>query len=300
MNTPVIEATGLTKTFGTGHARVTAVDDIDLRIDAGEVIGFLGPNGAGKSTTIDLLLGLTRPSAGTVRIFGTSPREAVAAGRIGAVLQTGGLLPRMSVRDTVAMIAATHRNPLPVEDVLEQADLTSLAARRVGQCSGGEQQRLRFALAILSDPDLLVLDEPTAGMDAGARHGFWAAMHAQARRGRTILFSTHYIEEAQDFAERIVMIARGRILADGPTAEIRERAAARTVSAVLPAGLDPASLPGVSAAEPDGHRTVLRTGDSDVLARYLLSETAARDVEISPASLESAFLALTSDPADTF
>ena len=190
-----------------------------------------------------------------------------------------------------------------LDRVLAEADLTGIADRRVGSCSGGQQQRLRFALAVLADPDLLILDEPTAGMDAAARHDFWRAMHAQAERGRTIVFATHYIEEAQDFADRIVMIGAGRILADGPTDVVRRQVAGATVSAVLPPDLDPRTLPGVLAADRDGARTRLSTADSDALARHLLTATDARELAISPASLEDAFLALTdaghpSDPHD--
>ena len=299
MDTNVIRAESLVKSFKDGSGRgFNAVDGIDLEVGSGEIIGLLGPNGAGKSTLIDMVLGLTRPTSGTVEVFGAEPARAIAEGRIGAVLQTGGLLPDLTVADTIRMIAATHRDPLPLGAVLEQADLTHLAKRRVGKCSGGEQQRVRFALAVLSNPELLILDEPTTGMDAGARHAFWDSMSAQARQGRTIIFATHYIEEAQNFARRIVMVGGGRIVADGPTDQVRERASARTVSAALPEGLDAASLPGVLSVSTEGGRTTLTTGDSDALARYLLTETDAADLSISTGSLEDAFLALTSaDPA---
>jgi ABC-2 type transport system ATP-binding protein len=299
MDTNVIRAESLVKSFKDGSGRgFNAVDGIDLQVGAGEIIGLLGPNGAGKSTLIDMVLGLTRPTSGTVEVFGAEPARAIGEGRIGAVLQTGGLLPDLTVADTIRMIAATHRDPLPLEAVLEQADLRHLARRRVGKCSGGEQQRVRFALAVLSNPELLILDEPTTGMDAGARHAFWDSMSAQARQGRTIIFATHYIEEAQNFARRIVMVGNGRIVADGPTEQVRERASARTVSAALPEGLDAAALPGVLSVSTEGGRTTLTTGDSDALARYLLTETDAADLSISTGSLEDAFLALTSaDPA---
>lgn len=299
MNTNVIRADGLVKSFKDGSGRsFDAVAGIDLEVGPGEIIGLLGPNGAGKSTLIDMVLGLTRPTRGTIEVFGAEPLRSIKRGRIGAVLQTGGLLPDLTVADTIRMIAATHRDPLPLETVLAQADLTHLARRRVGKCSGGEQQRIRFALAVLSNPELLILDEPTTGMDAGARHAFWDAMADQAREGRTIIFATHYIEEAQNFARRIVMVGRGRVVADGPTEEVRERASARTVTAVLPEGLDAAALPGVISVGTSGDRTTLTTADSDALARHLLTETAATDLSISTGSLEDAFLALTSsEPA---
>lgn len=300
MSTSVIEATGLVKSFqdGTGQP-FNAVDGLDLSVGPGEVIGLLGPNGAGKSTLIDMILGLTRPSEGLVRVLGGTPHAAIADGRIGAVLQTGGLLPNLTVRDTLRMIASTHKNPLPVDTVLEQSDLTDLAHRKVVKCSGGEQQRIRFALAIMSSPDVLILDEPTTGMDANARHRFWQSMKTQARSGRTIIFATHYIEEAQNFAERIVMVGRGRVVADGTTDEVRSRAASKTVGAVLPDELEIASIPGVLSATTSDRRTTMSTEDSDALARYLLTQTNARDLTVASASLEDAFLALTTDAAES-
>lgn len=300
---PAIRAEALHQSFTDRHGgRVHALKGVDLSIGSGEIVGLLGPNGAGKSTLVDLLLGLTSPRSGTVQVLGRTPRQAVAEARTGAVLQTGGLLPDLTVRDTVRMIAATHQNPMDPNDALARADLTGLARRRVGSCSGGEQQRLRFALAILASPDLLILDEPTAGMDAGARHAFWEAMRDQAEAGRTILFATHYLEEAQQFASRIVMLSDGRVVADGPTAQVRDRAAARRVTALLPDDVDPAALPGVQAVETSGEgserRTTLTTTDSDALARYLLTRTDARDLSISPASLEEAFLTLTGPAPD--
>ena len=161
------------------------------------------------------------------------PRQAVAQGRVSAVLQTGGLLAELTVRETVQYVAAAFTRPLGVPEVLERAGLTRLAERRVSKCSGGEQQRLRFALALLPEPELLVLDEPTAGLDVSARREFWATMHAEADRGRTVVFATHYLEEADDFADRIVLMAGGRVVADGPTDQIRATATGKVVSAVV-------------------------------------------------------------------
>ena len=238
---PAVELRSLVKTFparrGSHDTEVRAVDGVDLRIEPGEVVAFLGPNGAGKTTTLDMVLGLTEPTTGTARVFGRRPREAVIAGHVSAVLQTGGLLRDLTVRETVRMIASTYAASTPVDEVIDRAGLRSLADRRVSKCSGGEQQRLRFALALLPDPRLLVLDEPTAGMDVTARRDFWDTMHADASAGRTVVFATHYLEEADAFADRIVLIAGGRIVADGTTAEIRSRASGRTVSATLPSRL---------------------------------------------------------------
>ncbi|MCG5452956.1 MULTISPECIES: ABC transporter ATP-binding protein [Micromonospora] len=288
---PAVELDGLTKSFGA----VTAVDGLSLRVQPGEVVAFLGPNGAGKTTTIDMLLGLSRPDTGTVRVLGGTPDDAVARGRVAAVLQTGGLLKDLTVGETVRMTAHFYRHTRPAAEVLERAGITDIADRVVGRCSGGQQQRLRFALALLPDPDLMVLDEPTTGMDVEGRRDFWQALRRDARRGRTVIFATHYLDEADAYADRIVLVRQGRIVADGTTAEIKNLAAGRTVRATLP-GADQAALaalPGVDAVEVRGDSVLVRTGDSDAVARHLLTRTAARDVEITSRNLEDAFLALT-------
>jgi len=288
---PAVELDGLTKSFGA----VTAVDGLSLRVQPGEVVAFLGPNGAGKTTTIDMLLGLSRPDRGAVRVLGGTPDDAVARGRVAAVLQTGGLLKDLTVGETVRMTAHFYRHTRPAAEVLERAGITDIADRVVGRCSGGQQQRLRFALALLPDPDLMVLDEPTTGMDVEGRRDFWQALRRDARRGRTVIFATHYLDEADAYADRIVLVRQGRIVADGTTAEIKNLAAGRTVRATLP-GADQAALaalPGVDAVEVRGDSVLVRTGDSDAVARHLLTRTAARDVEITSRNLEDAFLALT-------
>ena len=280
---PAIRTTALRKTFRSADGSlVTAVDGVDLTIAPGEIVAFLGPNGAGKTTTVDLLLGLTRPDAGTVEVYGGTPRRAVARGRVSAVMQTGGLLPDFTVEETVRAIAATHGRTDRVTTVIERAGLSGIAGRRVQACSGGEQQRLKFALALLPDPDLLILDEPTAAMDVAARQHFWDTMRADAAQGRTIVFATHYLAEADAFAERTVLIARGRIVADGPTADVRASFGGRTVSfrpppdVVRPDGLDTAWLGRVE---------------------HALAPLGVSGVEVSSASLEAAFLALTT-PSD--
>jgi ABC-2 type transport system ATP-binding protein len=296
-----VELSGVVKTFPSpGGDLVRAVDGIDLAISPGEVVAFLGPNGAGKTTSLDMVLGLNSPSAGTVAVFGANPRHAVRAGRVSAVLQTGGLLRDITVRETVQMIASTFPEHAGIEEVIDRAGLTSLARRKVSKCSGGEQQRLRFALALLPDPDLLVLDEPTAGMDVTARRDFWDTMHADAAAGRTVVFATHYLEEADAFAARIVMIAGGRIVADGPTEQIRSRATGRTVSADLPPA-DAAqvlarlrSMPHVIEAVTQGHRVTITATDSDAVARELLGALGASNLEIASGSLECAFITITS------
>ncbi len=292
-----VDLQGLTKRYG----RVTAVDNLSLQITPGEIVAFLGPNGAGKTTTIDMLLGLGRPDAGTVRVYGKPPAEAVACGEVSAVMQTGGLLKDFTVAETVTYTASLYSSARPTAEVLERAGITHIADRRVAKCSGGEQQRLRFAMALLSDPKLLVLDEPTTGMDVEGRRDFWSAIRKDAERGRTILFATHYLDEADAHADRIVLIRQGQIVADGTTAEIKALATGRSVRATLPdaplAVLQ--ALPGVLHAETRGDSVLLQCTDSDGVARYLLNNTDARDLEIVAQNLEAAFVALTSDDAST-
>ena len=296
---PALRLTDVRKTFAVSGDRVEAVRGIDLDIAPGEVVAMLGPNGAGKTTTLDMVLGLTEPTSGTVEVFGLHPRRAVDAGRISAVLQTGGLLRDLTVEETVRVVASTFDSPQPVAEVMERAGITQLARRRVSKCSGGEQQRLRFALALLPDPDLLVLDEPTAGMDVAARRDFWAAMHAEAAQGRTVVFATHYLEEASSFAERIVLVSEGVVVADDSTEAIRAQATGRVVAADLSSEYDEAlrALPGVRSLERHGQRVIVRAADSDALARHLLTRTSATDLEITAGSLDDAFIALTTPDA---
>lgn len=291
---PAIEIRGLTKRFGP----VTAVDGLDLAVRPGEVVAFLGPNGAGKTSTIDVVLGLARPTTGTVSVHGTSPREAVARGWVSAVLQTGGLLRDLTVRETVRMTASLFARTQPVDVVLERAGITAIADRRVAKCSGGEQQRLRFAMALLPDPRLLVLDEPTTGMDVEARRAFWSAIRDDARRGRTVLFATHYLEEADTHADRIVLVAHGRVVADGTPAQVKALSAGRVVRATWPGArlADLEGLPGVDELELDGDRVLVRAHDSDAVARFLLTRTPATDLQVTSRGLEDAFVSLTSAP----
>jgi ABC-2 type transport system ATP-binding protein len=288
-----VSARGLTKNFG----RVRAVNGIDLEVQPGEIIAFLGPNGAGKTTTIDMLLGLTRPDSGTVSIYGQSPRSAIAHGLVSAVMQTGGLLKDVTVRETVQLTASLFADPRPVDEVLKRAGILDIGDRMVKKCSGGHQQRLRFAMALLSDPGLLILDEPTTGMDVEGRRDFWSAIREDARSGRTVIFATHYLDEADAYADRIVLVRRGEIVADGSAAEIKNLAAGRTVRASV-TDLDQAELAaidGVDSVELHSDSVLVRTKDSDAVARYLLDRTDAHDLEITSHNLEDAFLALTAD-----
>ena len=205
---------GVRKNFGS----VQAVKNIDLDVSSGEIVAFLGPNGAGKTSTIDIILGLSQPTEGTAEVFGMHPRHAITRGLVSAVLQTGGLLKDFTVRETAEYTASLFVRPRPVDEALARAGITGIADRRVGKCSGGEQQRLRFAMALLPDPELLILDEPTTGMDVEGRRGFWGAIRQDTARGRTVLFATHYLEEADNYADRIVLIRHGKIVADGTAA----------------------------------------------------------------------------------
>jgi ABC-2 type transport system ATP-binding protein len=294
-----IRCHGLAKSYRGPQGPIRAVRGIDVSIAAGETAALLGPNGAGKSTTIDMMLGLSKPDAGTVSVFGRPPREAVDAGLVGAMLQTGGLIRDLSVREIVAMIASLYPNPMDVDNALEVTGLNAIADQRTQKLSGGQTQRVRFALAIVSNPDLLVLDEPTVALDVEGRREFWSIMRKFAARGKTVLFATHYLEEADANADRAILMAHGRIVADGPTTEIKARVGRRTLRATLP-DVDPSTLsdlPGVASAERHGDAVILSCVDSDQSIRALLEHyPAAKDIEITGGSLEEAFLELTGEP----
>jgi ABC-2 type transport system ATP-binding protein len=292
MSEPAVEFVAATKNFG----QVRAVDGLDLTIRPGETAALLGPNGAGKSTTANLLLGLLRPSTGRVAVLGRTPTDAVAAGLVGAMLQDGGLMPGVSVAALVDLARGLYPHPRPLADLLTEADLTGIAGRRVDRLSGGQAQRVRFALAIAGDPELLVLDEPTAALDVEARHAFWANVRGYARRGTTVLFATHYLEEADENADRVVVIAGGRVVMDGTPGHLRSTAGQQRVRFTLGdgslAGLD--VLPGVTGVEVRGPSVCLRTTDAEATVRALFTaRERVPDIEVSGADLEDAFLALT-------
>jgi ABC-2 type transport system ATP-binding protein len=291
-----IQLQGLTKTFRTSQGAVYAVRGIDVSIAPGETVALLGPNGAGKSTAIDMMLGLLPPDSGDVSLFGMKPADAIKLGAIGAMLQTGSLIRDLSVRELITMMASLFPRPLGVDEVLELTGIRDIAGRRVQKLSGGQTQRVRFAIALVSNPDLLVLDEPTVAMDVESRHAFWTTMRRFASSGKTVVFATHYLEEADTYADRVILMARGQIVADGPATEIKATVGLRTVRATLP-GVHPATLamlPGVTHVEGRGEAVVLNCADSDAALRALLiTYPQARDIEITGAGLEQAFLQLT-------
>ncbi|HET6449607.1 MAG TPA: ABC transporter ATP-binding protein [Conexibacter sp.] len=291
-----IQLRGLRKTYRSPEGPVEAVRGIDVSVAAGETVALLGPNGAGKSTTIDMLLGLATPDAGEVSVFGRTPADAVADGAVGAMLQTGELIRDLDVRELIAMVASLYPRPLAIEETIALCGLEDVVGRRTQKLSGGQTQRVRFAIALVCDPELLVLDEPTVAMDVEGRRAFWETMRAFAARGKTVLFATHYLEEADAYADRVVLMAHGRIVADGPPTEIKGLVGSRTIRATLPGiSLDELrALPGVTGAERRGEAVVLVCSDSDAAIRALLAAyPQAADIEIAGAGLEQAFVQLT-------
>lgn len=289
-----IRLESLTKTFRAPNGgTITAVDDVSFTIDRGEVVAFLGPNGAGKSTTIDLALGLLGPDSGSARIFGLDPITAAHAGLVSAVMQSGGMLPDLTVRDLMHMVGGLFREA-EVDRCMARANIDELADRKISTCSGGEIQRVRFGMALIPNPELMILDEPTAAMDVEARRTFWERVHEDADRGRTVVFATHYIEEADQFADRVILIQDGRIIADDTADNIRAASSGRIASCVLPADAARTVLddPGVSIVKRSAGRTYLHSTDSDALVGDLV-RVGATDIEVLPQSLEDAFLTLT-------
>src|SRR5580704_17467202 len=245
-----ITANGLTKSFGA----VRAVRGLALELRRGSTVALLGPNGAGKTTTIDMMIGLARPDAGTISLFGRSPAEAVKAVMIGAMTQTGQLIEYLSVRELITMMAAIYPAPLDVDEALSISGADQFADRQTRKLSGGETQRVRFAIALVADAELLVLDEPTVALDVEGRRDFWSAMRAFAARGKTVVFATHYLEEADAYADRIILMADGRVVADGPSTEIKATVGMHTIRATLE-DVDLAALqalPGVTSADRRG------------------------------------------------
>ncbi|PRY42106.1 ABC-2 type transport system ATP-binding protein [Geodermatophilus tzadiensis] len=288
MSTTALEVSGLT----VRHGDVLAVDGLDLRIGRGETVALLGPNGAGKSSTVGAVLGLLRPAVGSVRVLGRRPADAVRAGCVGAMLQHGGLPGDARVGEVVHLVRSSYPDPWPLEDLTATTGTGGLLGRDVGALSGGQRQRVLLALALAGQPPLLLLDEPTSAMDAEGRRAFWTTMRDLAARGTTVVFATHHLEEADAVADRVVVLAGGRVVADGASAQVRSAVGGRTVR--LTAGRLPDPLPGVTAVDRQGGTVALTTTDVDVTLRALLAAgVPLADLEVRGASLEDAVLTLT-------
>ena len=283
---------GVTRRFGP----VLALEDVSLDVPAGQLLGLLGPNGAGKSTLLSLLLGLRRPDSGRVELFGGDPREPARRALLGCTPQETALPATLKVREVLDFVAGHYPDPLPTGQLLEQLGLTEQAGRQTGGLSGGQRRRLSVALALVGRPRLLVLDEPTTGLDVDARHLLWQRVRDFHADGGTVIVTSHYLEEVEALAQRVVVVASGRVLVDDTLDAVRSRVRQRRVSlraAVLP---DLAHV--VRAEAGEGDRWSLYTDDSDALVRELVrSELPFRDLEVAPASLEEAFLTLTADAA---
>ena len=288
---PPAELWGAVKRYGT----VTGLAGVDLAVHPGEVLALLGPNGAGKTTAVQLLLGLLRPSEGEARLFGRDPRDPEARVRVGAMLQISKVPETLKVKEHIDLISSYYPRPLPRREVLETAGLGGVEDRLFGKLSGGQKQRLLFALALCGDPDLLFLDEPTVGLDVEARRSLWTVIQGKARAGRSVLLTTHYLEEADALADRIILVDRGRIVAEGTPAEIKARVSGRKVRCRTSLPLaEMEILPGVRSARRDAGVTELFATDAESAVRELLNrDPHASGLEVRGADLESAFLALT-------
>ena len=287
----VARLTGVSKSFGP----VRALSQVDLAVHAGEVVAVLGPNGAGKTTAVKLLLGLASANAGTVSVFGGDPRMPLNRLRTGAMLQVGRVPETLRVEELVDLFSSYYLKPMPVPETLAAAGLESIEKRRFSVLSGGQKQRVLFALAICGDPDLLFLDEPTVGLDVEARRTLWDEIRRLVVRGKTVLLTTHYLQEADALADRIVVINRGTIIAQGTPAEIKARTAGRQIRCVtrLPVATV-CSLPGVLEVCSDRGAVVIGTAAAEPVLRELFRrDPEVSAIEVTSAGLEDAFLALT-------
>jgi ABC-2 type transport system ATP-binding protein len=295
-----VEILARTEAATRHYGPVLALDGVSLDVPAGQLLGLLGPNGAGKTTLLQLLAGLRKPTSGTVELFGGDPRDASRRRRLGCTPQETGLPPTLKVREVVDFVAGHFADPVPTGELLEQFGLTGLERRQTGGLSGGQKRRLVVAVAFVGRPDLVLLDEPTTGLDVEARHALWDAVRVYHRCGGTVVLTSHYLEEVEALAERVVVIDQGRVRADGTLAEIRSLVPARRLRFRAPDLPDLPDLAGVERSSRDGDRFELWTADSDALVRRLVTTGVAfRDLEVATASLEDAFLALTSPDKKT-
>ena len=291
VSSTLAELKNVTKTYG----KVEALKNVDLKIHAGEVVALLGPNGAGKTTSVSLLLGMLRPTKGEVRLFGGDPDSVASRTRTGAMLQLSGVPETLKVREHIELYSSYYPKPLSMGETLELADLTDLANRPYGKLSGGQKQRLHLALALCGDPDLIFLDEPTTGLDVATRRSLWEQLRGFIDRGRTVVLTTHYIEEADALADRVVVVNHGEIIAEGTPAAIKSKTAGRKIRLVTSTPQkDIERLDGVTSVTVDGAAVeILATEAEPVVLQLLKSDPSARDLEVTTAGLEDAFLALT-------
>jgi ABC-2 type transport system ATP-binding protein len=296
----------VTKRFPNG---IVALDNLSLTLRRGEVVALLGPNGAGKSTAVKLLMGLSSPTSGTVSIFGADPRNHAARLRTGVMLQVGRAPEMLRVREHIELFRGYYPNPMPFADIVQAAGLEGIESRLFGQLSGGQKQRVLFALALAGDPDLLFLDEPTVGLDIKSRRGMWEQIQLLSARGKTVLLTTHYLEEADSLAQRIVVIDKGRIVCEGTPAEVKSLGSAtpgslksRSVKIIRCATAIPTSallnIPGVTSATVSGEITTVMTSQAESTLRELLAlDLSLHSIDVQSPKLEDAFLALTGDHA---
>lgn len=287
-----IELIEATKRYGSFEA----LKNVSFAIEKGSLVAMLGPNGAGKTTSISLMLGMRRPTAGKALIFGEDPRRIATRQRFGAMLQESGVPQLLKVRELVDLFRSYYPKPLPTDQVVKLVGMEDKANSLVRDLSGGQAQRLYFALAICGDPEILFLDEPTVGMDVEGRRGFLAAIRDFAARGKTILLTTHYLEEADELAERVLVIDKGNVIADGSPQEIKSRVAGSKISFTSSAPLDAAALGGlpVSTSDVSDHRVTLMTNDPQSVLRELFRRNVdMSNLEVRGADLEEAFLSLT-------
>jgi ABC-2 type transport system ATP-binding protein len=287
----VAQAQGVTKTYGS----VTALRQVDIELHSGELLALLGPNGAGKTTLVRMLLGLASPDSGRVTVFGADPRDEAMRYRVGAMLQVARVPETLKVREHIDLFSSYYAKPLPVSETLRIAGLEDLKDRRFGELSGGQRQRVLFAISICGDPDLLFLDEPTVGLDVEARRLMWTQIRALVARGKTVLLTTHYLNEADALADRIVVLSHGDVVAEGTPADIKSRAIGKQVRFSSRLSLEEIrSIPGVTTVIADRDRYELQVQAPEPVVRELLQRDSwLTDLEITTAGLEEAFLALT-------
>jgi ABC-2 type transport system ATP-binding protein len=293
-----ITVSGLRKAYDG----LEAVRGIDLAVEQGEVFAFLGPNGAGKTTTTEILEGYRDPTEGEVRVLGTDPARPTRAWRerIGIVLQQCRMIPELTVRETLEMYAGYYSSPRAVAETIELVGLTEKAGERASRLSGGQQRRLDVGVALIGDPELLFLDEPTTGFDPSARRQFWDVIANLGRLGKTVFLTTHYMEEAQRLADRVAIIAAGEIVAEGTPDELGEREARPArITFRLPTGVEPAELPGGIEPSPSANGVVeISTTDPVGVLNALTGWALARGVDLEGIecrrpSLEDVYLELT-------